>query len=128
VQLSPVEAVTFEDPVGVPVLVTLNAIVTAWDGVEGLGVFEVMLVALEARFTTCPPLKAPELPMWLLSPEYVAVMASVPTGKPEVVHVAVTVSPLPETAPALQPVFALQLTVPVMFAVEAATDAVNVTD
>ena len=47
-QLPPVLAVTLTVPVGVPLPVTLNEIVTAWFTVEGFGVFEVIVVVLPA--------------------------------------------------------------------------------
>jgi hypothetical protein len=47
-QLPPVLAVTVTVPVGVPLPVTLNEIVTAWFTVEGFGVFEVIVVVLPA--------------------------------------------------------------------------------
>jgi hypothetical protein len=52
--------------------------------------------------------------LWLLSPEYVAVITSVPTGSVEVVHVAVP--GLPDvTVDTLHPVFALHVTLPLTF-------------
>ena len=47
-QLPPVLALTVTLPVGVPVPVTLNAMVTAWLTVEGFGEFEVIVVVLLA--------------------------------------------------------------------------------
>jgi hypothetical protein len=59
-------------------------------------------------------LNVPVLPAWLLSPEYVAVIPSVPTGSVDVVHVAVP--GLPDvTVDALHPVLPLHATVPVTF-------------
>ena len=63
-------------------------------------------------FTTCPPASVPEPPPWLLSPEYVAVIVSVPTGKLVVVQVAVPGVP-DVTGVVPHPVFALHVTVPV---------------
>jgi hypothetical protein len=62
--------------------------------------------------TTWPPLNVPALPLWLLSPKYVAVIVSVPTGRTEVVHVATP--GLPDvTVVVPQPVFVLHVTFPV---------------
>ena len=46
VQLSPVEAVTVTEPVGVPLPCTVNPTVTACPGEDGFGVLEVIVVVL----------------------------------------------------------------------------------
>jgi hypothetical protein len=46
VQLSPVDAVTVTEPVGVPLPCVLNATVTACPGEDGFGAFEVIVVVL----------------------------------------------------------------------------------
>jgi hypothetical protein len=51
-QLSPVLALTLTLPVGTPFPVAPNATVTAWPTSEGLGVCEVIVVALLALLTT----------------------------------------------------------------------------
>ena len=57
----------------------------------------------------------PELPLWFASPRYCAVTVSVPPLRLDVVQVAVPEpSELVVTVDALQPVFVLQLTVPVI--------------
>jgi hypothetical protein len=55
------------------------------------------------------------LPLWLLSPEYVAVIVSVPTGRRVADEVVQVATPgLPEvTVVVPQPVFVLQVTEPV---------------
>ena len=62
--------------------------------------------------TTCPPLSVPVLVPFALSPLYVAVIVSVPTGRAVVVQLAVLGLPC-VTAVEPQPVFVLQVTVPV---------------
>ena len=57
-------------------------------------------------------LTEPELPPWLLSPEYVAATVFDPMPRLEVVHVA-TPGYAPDNVLAAHPVFALQVTVPV---------------
>lgn len=51
-QLPPVLALTVTLPVGVPLPVTLNAIVTAWLTVDGFGEFAVIVVVLFALVAT----------------------------------------------------------------------------
>jgi hypothetical protein len=69
-QLSPVLALTFPLPVGVPppLPVTVKAIATAWLTVEGFGVFEVIVVVLLVGFTVCAVAGDEVLPLKLLSP------------------------------------------------------------
>ena len=72
---------------------------------------ELALVFEPSLFTVCAGLSVPVLPEWLLSPLYIAVIASVPTANPLVTQVAIPGLPLNAVVP--QPVFMLHVTPPV---------------
>jgi hypothetical protein len=99
VHVAPVLSLTVTFPVGVPApgAVTVVDHVTAYDWFTRLDVPSaaafVIVVAVVAWFTVCPPGSTPRLPLKLASPEYVTTTgcglnATPNEGRPETVHVA----------------------------------------
>jgi len=125
----------FTDPVGaVPLTVAVK--VTLVPAVEGVSEV-MMLVLLITLLTVCGSVALVEI-AFVASPLYFAVMLRAPAGRPLVVHAAVSVSPLPvsataeqpliETVPFLKvivPVGATPLTVAVKVTLEPTIDGVN---